>query len=68
MTSPAYIAIIGAGFGALSTLREIRQRRAKVIIPLITPRAGLHHLAGIIWMACGLRTRDGLTAPLADFF
>jgi len=68
MNQPVRITIIGAGFGALSTVREIRQRNAKVVITLIAPSAELHYLPGIIWIPCGLRTRDQLTVPLANFF
>lgn len=68
MNPPACIAIFGAGFGALSTVREIFQRNAKVVITLITPRAGLNYLPGIIWIPFGLRTRDQWTVPLANLF
>jgi sulfide:quinone oxidoreductase len=68
MNTPPRITIIGAGFGALSSVREIRQRDAQVDITLIAPRAELHYLPGIIWIPCGLRTREQLTVPLANFF
>ena len=38
-TTPARITIIGAGFGALSSVCEIRHRDACVDITLIAPRA-----------------------------
>lgn len=66
MTS--HITIIGAGFGALSSVREIRQRDAQAEITLIAPRAELHYLPGIIWIPAGLRTREQLVVPLANFF
>ncbi len=68
MNTPLSITIIGAGFGALSTVREIRQRDPHVRITLIAPRAELHYLPGIIWIPCGLRTREQLVVPLANFF
>lgn len=68
MNTPPRITIIGAGFGALSSVREIRQRDAQVDITLIAPRAELHYLPGIIWIPGGLRTREQLTVPLANFF
>ena len=68
MNTPKRITIIGAGFGALSTVREIRQRDKTVDITLIAPRAELHYLPGIIWIPCGLRTREQLVVPLANFF
>lgn len=68
MSVQKQITVIGAGFGALSAVREIRKRDAKVEITLIAPRAELHYLPGIIWIPSGLRTREQLTVPLANFF
>lgn len=68
MSTPFNITIIGAGFGALSSVREIRQRDANARITLIAPRAELHYLPGIIWIPSGLRTREQLVVPLANFF
>ena len=68
MTTSHRITIIGAGFGALSSVREIRQRDPSVEITLIAPRAELHYLPGIIWIPAGLRTREQLIVPLANFF
>jgi sulfide:quinone oxidoreductase len=62
------LTIIGAGFGALSTVREIRKRDPDIAITLIAPRAELHYLPGIIWIPSGLRTRDQLIIPLDSFF
>lgn len=64
----ARITVIGAGFGALSTVRELRQRDAQAEITLVSPRAELHYLPGIIWIPSGLRTREDLVVPLANFF
>ncbi|AWI74293.1 pyridine nucleotide-disulfide oxidoreductase [Parazoarcus communis] len=68
MTSPFRITIIGAGFGALSSVREIRKRDREAEITLIAPRAELHYLPGIIWIPSGLRTREQLIVPLNNFF
>ena len=68
MKTPHRITIIGAGFGALSSVREIRQRDATAEITVIAPRAELHYLPGIIWIPSGLRTRVQLVVPLANFF
>ena len=68
MTTANRITIIGAGFGALSSVREIRQRDPDAEITLIAPRAELHYLPGIIWIPSGLRTREQLIVPLANFF
>jgi len=62
------ITVIGSGFGALSCVRELRKRDAQAEITLIAPRAELHYLPGIIWIPSGLRTREQLVVPLANFF
>jgi sulfide:quinone oxidoreductase len=63
-----HITVIGSGFGALSSVREIRKRDAQAEITLIAPRAELHYLPGIIWIPSGLRNREQLIVPLANFF
>jgi sulfide:quinone oxidoreductase len=63
-----HITVIGSGFGALSSVREIRKRDAQAEITLIAPRAELHYLPGIIWIPSGLRSREQLIVPLAKFF
>jgi sulfide:quinone oxidoreductase len=68
MNTTHRITIIGAGFGALSSVREIRQRDPHAEITLIAPRAELHYLPGIIWIPSGLRTREQLIVPLTRFF
>jgi sulfide:quinone oxidoreductase len=62
------ITVIGAGFGALSTVRELRRRDTAAEITLVSPRPELHYLPGIIWIPGGLRTREQLVVPLANFF
>ena len=67
MNPPAQIAVIGAGFGGLSAIRELRRRDKAARITLIAPRAELHYLPGIIWIPSGLRTREQLVVPLGPF-
>ena len=64
----ARITILGAGFGALSTVRALRHRDPRAEITLVSPRAELHYLPGIIWIPSGLRTREQLIVPLGPFF
>jgi len=63
----ARITVLGAGFGALSTVRELRRRDRATRITLVAPRAELHYLPGIIWIPSGLRTRADLVVPLDNF-
>ena len=62
------VSVIGAGFGALAVVRELRRRDASLDISLIAPRPELHYLPGIIWIPSGLRTREQLVLPLDNFF
>lgn len=64
---PARITLLGTGFGALSTLRELRRRDRAARITRVAPRAELHHLPGIVWIPSGLRTRADLVVPLDNF-
>ena len=66
-SDPARITVLGAGFGALSTVRELRRRDGTARITLVAPRAELHYLPGIIWIPSGLRTRADLVVPLDNF-
>ncbi len=68
MSAVRNISIIGAGFGALSAVREIRKHDRHIAITLIAPKAELHYLPGIIWIPSGLRTREQLVVPLENFF
>ena len=63
----AHVAVIGAGFAGLSTIRELRRRDAEVDVTLIAPRAELHYLPGIIWIPSGLRQASDLIVPLDNF-
>ena len=62
------VTVLGAGFAALSSVRELRRRDPHVDITLVAPRAELHYLPGIIWIPSGLRRREQLVVPLAPFF
>jgi sulfide:quinone oxidoreductase len=66
-TSPR-IMVLGAGFAALSSVRELRRRHAHARITLVAPQAELHYLPGIIWIPSGLRRREDLVVPLGRFF
>ena len=68
MTTIHRTTILGAGFGALSSVRELRKRGYQGAITLVAPRAELHYLPGTIWIPSGLRTREDLVVPLAPFF
>jgi sulfide:quinone oxidoreductase len=62
------ITIIGAGFAGLTAVRELRKHDRQAEITLISPRAELHYLPGIIWIPSGIRKRADLIVPLGNFF
>lgn len=66
--SSPQIVVLGAGFGALSSVRLLRRHGCTAPITLVAPRAELHYLPGTIWIPSGLRTRADLVVPLAPFF
>ncbi|HEY9033848.1 MAG TPA: FAD-dependent oxidoreductase [Pseudomonadales bacterium] len=61
------ITVIGSGFAGLSAIRALRKQDKTVAITLISPRAELHYLPGIIWIPAGLRRREQLVTPLDNF-
>ncbi|WP_040672163.1 NAD(P)/FAD-dependent oxidoreductase [Rhodobacter ferrooxidans] len=63
-----HIAILGAGFAALTAVRELRRRKVQADITVIAPRDDLHYLPSSIWIPAGLRSGAGLRLPLARFF
>ena len=63
-----HISIVGAGFGALTTIRELTRLGVDAEITLIAPQPELHYLPGSIWIPSGLRRREDLLVPLEAFF
>jgi sulfide:quinone oxidoreductase len=62
------ITVVGAGFGALSTIRALRGLGSHAEITVVAPHPELHYLPGIIWIPSGLRRREQLVVPLQRFF
>ncbi|RYC15272.1 NAD(P)/FAD-dependent oxidoreductase [Ciceribacter ferrooxidans] len=64
----AKITVLGSGFGALTTIRELRRRGVEDEITVISPRDELHYLPSSIWLPAGLRKGSALKMPLGNFF
>lgn len=64
----ANITVLGSGFGALTTIRELRRNGVEDEITVISPRDELHYLPSSIWLPAGLRKGAELKIPLANFF
>lgn len=61
------VTVIGAGFGALTAVRKLRQADANLEITLVAPRAEMIYYPSLIWIPSGLRQPDDLRIPLDNF-
>lgn len=62
------ITVLGSGFGALTTVRELRRQNVEADITVISPRDSLHYLPSTIWLPAKLRVGEKLKIPLRHFF
>lgn len=62
------ITVLGSGFGALTTVRELRRQNVEADITVISPRDSLHYLPSTIWLPARLRVGEKLKIPLRHFF
>ncbi len=62
------ITIIGAGFAALTAIREIRKSDKNIKITLIAPKAEFIYLPSLIWIPSGQRSGEDLRINLDAFF
>ncbi len=62
-----HIVILGAGFGALTAVRELRRRAPDARISLVAPKAEFVYLPSLIWVPTGLRQGKDLILPLDSF-
>jgi sulfide:quinone oxidoreductase len=61
------VTVVGSGFGALSSIRKLRQLDPGLDLTLVAPRAELVFYPGTIWIPSGLRSPEDLVVPLDDF-
>ncbi len=62
------ITIIGAGFAALTAIKEIRKHNKSIGITLVAPKAEFIYLPSLIWIPSGQRSGDDLRIDLVAFF
>ena len=62
-----HIVILGAGFAALTAVRELRKRSPQARISLVAPKAEFVYLPSLIWSPSGLRKGSDLILPLQTF-
>jgi len=67
MNATPRIVILGAGFAALTAVRELRKRSPKARICLVAPKAEFVYLPSLIWIPSGLRKDSDLILPLESF-
>ncbi len=62
------IVILGAGFAALTAVRELRRRVPAARIAVVAPQAEFVYLPSLIWIPTGIRQGGDLIVPLDRFF
>jgi len=60
MNTTSRVTVAGAGFAAITGVRELRKRLPKAEITLVAPRPEFVYLPSLIWVPYGLRTGDEL--------
>jgi sulfide:quinone oxidoreductase len=60
MTTAARITVAGAGFAAITGVRELRKRLPDAKITLVAPKPEFVYLPSLIWVPYGLRKGDDL--------
>jgi sulfide:quinone oxidoreductase len=68
MSPSPRIVILGAGFAALTAVRELRRRAPQARLTLVAPKAEFVYLPSLIWIPSGLRKGSDLLLPLDRFF
>jgi len=68
MASRPHLVVLGAGFAALTAVRELRARAPQARITVVAPRAEFVYLPSLIWIPTGLREPSELVVPLQKFF
>ncbi len=67
MNASPRIVILGAGFAALTAVRELRKRAPRAHLTLVAPKAEFVYLPSLIWIPSGLRQGSDLILPLNRF-
>ena len=62
------VTVVGAGFGALTAVRQLRAADKHLQIDLVAPTPEFVYYPGTIWIPTGLRRPEDLVLPLQGFF
>ena len=60
MTSSVKITVAGAGFAALTGIKELRKQLPDAELTLVAPKAEFIYLPSLIWLPFGMRSGDDL--------
>lgn len=63
-----HIVVLGSGFAAVATVRELRKNNVKADITVVSPSQELVYLPSLIWLPSKLRSGKDLRQPLNNFF
>ena len=64
MKTAARITVAGAGFAAITGVRELRKQLPDAKITLVAPKSEFVYLPSLIWVPYGLREGDDLRYPI----
>ncbi len=64
MSTAARITVAGAGFAAITGVRELRKQLSDAKITLVAPKSEFVYLPSLIWVPYGLRKGDDLRYPI----
>jgi sulfide:quinone oxidoreductase len=64
MTSPVKITVAGAGFAALTGLKELRKNLPDAELTLVAPKPEFIYLPSLIWVPYGMRKGDDLRSDI----
>ena len=64
MSTAARITVAGAGFAAITGVRELRKQLPDAKITLVAPKSEFVYLPSLIWVPYGLRKGDDLRYPI----
>lgn len=67
MSTVPHIVVLGAGFAALTAVRELRRRAPRSRITVVAPKAEFVYLPSLIWVPTGVRRGSDLILPLDTF-
>jgi sulfide:quinone oxidoreductase len=63
----AHVVVVGAGFGGLKAVEELRARDAGVAITLVAPSPRFLYWPNLVWVPSGWREPEDLTCDVRDW-